>query len=295
MTVHSIAGAGLSGLIAAHAFPNAQVYEINDRGQMHKALLRFRGQSVSNLTGIEFKKVLVRKGIWSGGKFVEPNIRLANLYSKKVIGTYMDRSIWNIESVERYIAPPDFYERLVEQVGSRLHFNTEASFEPGTISTAPITVAMAATGMEADCTFRRKAIEVDRAVVDGAELYQTIYFPDPFLSVYRASMSGEEMIIESTRGIEDEDADAIADAFGMGFGDIRSVGKQTQQFGKIQEIEPSLRKQLLFELTDKYGIYSLGRFATWRQILLDDLIQDIAVIKNLDRANSQYDLRRHAS
>jgi hypothetical protein len=51
----------------------------------------------------------------------------------------------------------------------------------------------------------------------------------------------------------------------------------------------------LFRLTHERNIYSLGRFATWRNILLDDVVDDIAAIKKLLKANSAYDIRRAAA
>jgi hypothetical protein len=41
-------------------------------------------------------------------------------------------------------------------------------------------------------------------------------------------------------------------------------------------------------LTEEHNIYSLGRFATWRQLLLDDLVKDIGVIEKLIDGNHLY-------
>ena len=57
-----IAGAGLAGLIAGNIFRNysPRIIEMQSRlPSNHKAILRFRDQSVSKATGIEFKKVKV--------------------------------------------------------------------------------------------------------------------------------------------------------------------------------------------------------------------------------------------
>jgi hypothetical protein len=32
-------------------------------------------------------------------------------------------------------------------------------------------------------------------------------------------------------------------------------------------------------MTDKFGVYSVGRYATWRQILLDDVVRDIEIVE----------------
>src|SRR6195256_1682660 len=98
-----IAGAGLSGLLAAHAWPTAQLFEQQTEPHaMHRALLRFRSQAVAQLTGIEFHAVTVRKGLWMQGVFVEPNIQLANLYSYKILGQLLgERSVWSLDPVRR--------------------------------------------------------------------------------------------------------------------------------------------------------------------------------------------------
>jgi hypothetical protein len=37
----------------------------------------------------------------------------------------------------------------------------------------------------------------------------------------------------------------------------------------------------MYEMTTRFGIYSLGRFATWRNILLDDVLNDIFRIREM--------------
>ena len=126
-----IVGAGLAGLIAAHAFPHLEVVEASTgRQQTHNALLRFRSDIVGRLVGIDFRRVRVHKGIWYGSKFVRPSIRIANLYSLKCTHAMVgDRSIWNIETTDRWVAPEDFYDRLVDSVNRRIHWGVGASFE----------------------------------------------------------------------------------------------------------------------------------------------------------------------
>lgn len=88
-----IVGAGLAGLITAHVFPRHAVVEAaTEPLQMHKAVLRFRNESVSNLVGIPFKAVTVRKGVWWERKFVPADIGLANLYSDKCLGGAVRRA-----------------------------------------------------------------------------------------------------------------------------------------------------------------------------------------------------------
>jgi hypothetical protein len=54
-----------------------------------------------------------------------------------------------------------------------------------------------------------------------------------------------------------------------------------QKFGKISPINEQLRHSIIYNLTKQYGIYSLGRFSCWRQIMLDDVVKDVKKIENL--------------
>ena len=186
-----IVGAGLAGLLAAHAWPQAEVFEEKPApSAAHKALLRFRGEEVSKLTGIEFRPVTVRKGIWFAGRFHQPNIRMANWYSAKVTGARVnDRSIWSLDPVQRFIAPEDFYEQLVTTIGRRVRWGEPYAWErkddrlvDTTVCTAPLPVALNALqawthlhGLPKDAVvFRRSGIKVQRFRLPDTDLFQTV-------------------------------------------------------------------------------------------------------------------------
>lgn len=299
----TIVGAGLAGLLAAHAWPRFPVVEAApEPRETHKAVLRFRNDSVSRLTGVEFKKVRVRKGIWSACAYRDPSIRLANMYAQKVLGTLAgDRSIWNLDPADRFIAPPDFYEQLVEATRDRVTWGTGADFSGRSrkISTAPLPVVLAAVGIVPGVAFQRSPIQVVRATVPGAAVYQTVYFPDDDCLMYRASITGDQLILEATHAPEQEPGAWVPRALvnaqrAFGLKDnivVRNSKPHEQKYGKIASMEDATRKSLVFKLSHEHGVYSLGRFATWRNILLDDVVDDIAVIKRLLRA-SEYELRR---
>jgi hypothetical protein len=307
-----IVGAGLAGLLAAHAWPKSRVYEAMSKPTAtHRALLRFRSDKVARLVGIDFRQVLVRKGIYYRGDFLQPSIRLANLYERKVLGSGRvggERSIWALEPVHRWIAPDDLYAQLVEAVGDRITWACPVSFDGsraeridgGVINTSPLPGLLEAAGIQlgSGATFHRAPITVQRFRFPGADLFQTIYFPDPAVSVYRASMTGDVMIVEQVPGESGTGGmrSMLGDAFGLDFKDAIPLGISSQRYGKIIPIPDRIRKPLLFQLTHQRNIYSLGRFATWRNILLDDVVDDIAVIKRLLRSDSGgFDARKAAS
>lgn len=287
-----IVGAGLAGLIAAHIFPSTPLVDARPEPAMgHNALLRFRSSVVGDVTGQEFRPVTVRKAIWYGSEFHQPSIRLANLYSMKVVGRLTNRSIWDLEPVTRWIAPPDFHDRLVESVGDRVTWGqsfdfTLAGYEP-TISTAPMPTVLAQLGIEPGVEFVYAPIHVRRYRVDGADVHQTIYFPGPETALYRASITGDLLICEfvSGAGSVGELGD-VALAFGISVNQLEPLPAVDQQrYGKIIPIPTAARKSLLRLLTERYSIYSLGRFATFRNILLDDVVQDANIIKRLIAAD----------
>ena len=298
MSTPTIVGAGPAGLIAAHAWPSARVVEVSPEPvAAHQALLRFRSDAVARVTAIDFRRVLVRKAMWSRGEFRTPSIAHANAYEGKVLsgGTLRgERSLWNLDPVERWIAPPDFHARCLANVGDRISWGKCAMLDRGDllVSTAPMPTTLQALHITiGGGEFFRAPIHVARFEVPNADLYQTVYFPDPELSIYRASITGSTMIVEATSGSFDARWDlALRSAFGISPGKL--LGTTEQRYGKIVPLRESLRKPLLFDLSHRHNIFSLGRFATWRNILLDDVVQDISVIKRLIAGNSAYDARR---
>lgn len=292
-----IVGAGLAGLIAAHAFPRAELIEAQpEPNAVHKALLRFRSAAVGDLCGIEFRPVTVRKGIWSEGRWQQPNIRVANLYSRKVTNKFLDRSIWSLEAATRWIAPETLYEQLLEAVSRRVTWGTEADFNTGKeplISTAPMFVALRALGIPWDEEFGRAEITVRRYHVDNADIFQTAYFPDPHHTLYRASVTSNLLICEFIGAPTGGWAEQVERAFSFDKTQLSALPETHQKFGKISPINESARKALIGKLTENHNVFSLGRFATWRNILLDDVVHDIAVIKRLLKATA-YERRLHA-
>ena len=292
----TIVGAGLAGLIAAHAWPQARLYEAAPKpAQGHRALLRFRTDAVARLTGIEFKSVRVRKGIWSRGAFVAPSIAAANSYARKCLGKLVgERSIWQLDPVERFIAPDNFYDQLLANVGDRIQWGCAVEYgydkEP-IVSTAPLPVVLRSLRIEEPCKFERAPITVQRFRVEGADVYQTVYFPDVMTDVYRASITGDTLIVESMSDVGPSDLAQVTEAFSLLSSSVTPLEKVTQRYGKIAPVDDAARKQLLFRLTHEHSIYSLGRFATWRNILLDDVVDDIAAIKKLARTGA-YELRQ---
>lgn len=290
-----IVGAGLAGLITGYAFPRHEIFEAApEPKEGHKALLRFRSNAVSDLTGIEFRPVIVRKAIHDGTQEVAPSIEAANLYSLKCLGRVVpDRSIWKLDPVTRYIAPEDFYDQLIEGVGKRAHWNVnvqlaEAARETTVISTVPLDITCKQLGINPGVALERSPITVKRFRVADCDVFQTVYFPFPNTTMYRASITGDLMIVEFAGRPEGLWRGMLDRAFGAL--ELEELGEVEQKYGKIAPINPDTRKALVARITSEFGIFSLGRFATWRNLLLDDVVNDAAIVKRLIKA-SEHDRR----
>lgn len=302
-----IIGAGLSGLICGALNAQSIIYERATEAILnHKAVLRFRDDKIARALGLTFRKVTVRKAIWTWdddarddeGSESLPTPRLANLYSMKVRGVIADNSLWNLAPVERFIAPENLHLILSEMCGTRIHWGAEINLGDWThrpiISTIPLPVLLKQLSIEPPFEFQSAPIKVDRYRVPNCDVFQTIYFPDPFFPIYRATLTGDLLTLEGVESQaewdEHEVISVITDALGLYHSLLEPIEHgHRQQFGKITPVPDGLRKALLHRLTLQHGIYSLGRFATWRNVLLDDVFDDIMVIRRM-MTHSNYDL-----
>lgn len=285
-----IVGAGLAGLITAHVFPTQRLIDsAPGPQQLHKALLRFRTPAVGDLVGLEFKPVTVQKAIWSDGEFTRPTVRTTNMYAKKVVGRVDDtRSITDTSTVTRYVAPDNFYDHMIESVGHRIDWGVEADFagaEP-IINTSPLPGVLASLGIETELVFNRAPITVARLKIVGCNAHQTVYFPDPDTTLYRASITGDIMIAEFMGEPSPFWTDLVCEVFGLYEQDYDLLGEVKQSYGKIAPLPTAARRELLHRLTTQYGIYSVGRFATYRNVLLDDVLHDALLVKRMINTDS---------
>lgn len=291
-----IIGAGLAGCIAGAMNQNATIIESRESGATHKALLRFRSPDIGDAVGIPFKKVKVYKGIWHNDSPVQLSPRYIALYSRKVSDKISYRSICNQDAVDRYVAPINFHDMLIDQVSNRIEYGVDISSidikdNAPIVSTLPMFVLAEAIGEDCGVEFENSVnkITVSRYRVPDCNVYMTYYYTDPTCGPYRASIDGDVLIIESMWNISDTDVDIVKRSFGLtGITLETIVENYNQPNGKISSIDEGLRRKFIVEMTMKYRIYSLGRFATWRNIVLDDVYKDILQIKQLINKDDYY-------
>ncbi len=295
-----IAGAGLAGLIAGTYFRGHKHSIIEKQNQLphnHHAVLRFKTDIISQITGIPFRRVFVRKSVVHGVHYLEaPNPYAANSYSLKVANGVYDRSIWDVEHGHRYLAPEDFHKILAEDhvinYGINLVTDMMGKEEP-VISTIPMPILMDIVGWKDKPQFKFNTIWTLRCFIEDphCQAQQTIYFSDIEQPWYRATISGNLFMMEFAQDplALDSGKYHIAkeglDFFGLKDATISSPTIHEQRFGKIIPIDEDLRKEFMYTMTREYNVYSLGRFATWRPVLLDDLANDLKVIEGLISAD----------
>jgi hypothetical protein len=140
-------------------------------------------------------------------------------------------------------------------------------------------------------SFHYRTIFTDRAEIQTpkVDVYQTVYYPYPDIPWYRISMVGNTAIAEMTQKEYDEYVGVdlrgmlqsrLEQDFGIPYNaNIFYHRPVEQKYGKLAPIDEQKRRAFILAMTDEYRIYSLGRFSTWRQILLDDVVKDVQVIE----------------
>lgn len=303
-----IVGAGLAGLLAANILHRHQprIYEAqNELPNNHHAILRFRSSVVGDTLGIPFKCVNMLKCSAHWGNPVSD----ALAYSYKCTGLYRsDRSL-PIEPVsqERFIAPPDLIARMAK--GQSIIFNhpvnavmlmNRKNGQP-IISTMPMPNLMDLLDYKAGHLFDSKTVQgtVISARVSSCDAYVSVYVPDPGNMFSRVSITGSELIAEVPKVLHPGEGDLrfwseeAAKIVGLPIGALGNIELRRQKYFKILGIDDNERKKFIHWATDKYNVYSLGRFATWRPgLLLDDLVNDIRLIDHWICNDDLYQLKR---
>lgn len=318
MTKFTVIGAGLSGLLAAAVLRDdcIEVIEAQDTlPNNHAALLRFRSSVVGDTLNIPFKPVQVVKAVSSIGNPVADAIS----YSLKTNGTARLRSIITAQGAmeQRFIAPKDYVSLLERKVTAPIKFGQSwdgmSGVDTPVISTLPMPALMKLLGYQHEQEFKSIEGWVCNARLRNTDLCATVYIPARGELAYRASITGDQLIVEYAfpglsegnakdhmRSLTDYPKNAhdhlhwVLSLFGMTSGAV--IGKpefKRQRYAKILPIDDNTRKRFMLWATEHHNIYSFGRFATWRPGLLqDDLINDLRVIQKLANGGTSYDARR---
>lgn len=294
-----IIGAGLSGAIAGALDRRATLLEAAPQPPTanHRAVLRFRSDKIGQALNIPFRRVRVLKAIeYAGDLHREVTPRFANLYARKVTGTIQQRSIGSLDPVERFIAPEDFHSQLLDLCAGRVAYDqplTKATFQhlpPRFISTIPLNTLCSILDIEPP-PLSRAPIHVTRFDVADCDAFQTLYHPGTETPIYRSTLTAGLLIVEAVAPPPQGDLQRVLFGFGLSAAQLQFRDAGEQRYGKITPLPDATRKALLHRITQEFGIFSLGRFATWRNILLDDVYDDFFKVRAMMALDS-YDLKR---
>ena len=317
-----IVGAGLSGLIAANLLKSRgydfQVYEEQATlPDNHKAVLRFRSPVLGEALGIPFKKVQALLCLsQTEPDFTNGPLRNSLAYSYATTGVRRtDRSITRLLAgpivADRWVAPEDFREALLDRIHNYVTFSHEHSlgperFDVPVIMTIPMkrTYAMVndIEALSDSVTPKFQAIKylVLSAQTLNTDAYGTMYNsrPEPAVPWTRLSITGPRVALEVSMMWADNEKFpnhseffewVLREYLGLEIDFTKGAPKvHYSSTDRILPIPERVRKNFIMHLTDRYNVYSLGRFATWRPgMLLDDLIQDTNIVATMIEGDKQ--------
>lgn len=320
MSKFVVIGAGMAGLLAAAVLRDECSNVLEAQSELpnnHSALLRFRSSIVGDTLNIPFRQVNVIKAVQSLGNPVADAIA----YARKTTGRATLRSVITAQGAveQRYIAPDDFIARLRSKVTAAVHFNERwdgSHGEEPIISTLPMPVLMKLLNYEPvePIHFQSVVGYTLTTELQDCDVCATIYIPQPGELAYRASITGNRLIVEMAFPGKTPERAAMAVShliesakardghlvsvlrfFGMDHVPLvpRAAVIKPQQYAKILPVSDTARKRFMLWATEHCNVYSFGRFATWRPgLLLDDLINDLRVIQRLAGGGTSYDARR---
>lgn len=303
MTI-SIVGAGMAGLLAgAMLRSEAQIYEAAPSlPNNHHALLRFRSDEIAQHLNIEFQPVEVIK-------IVKPwrnKVAEAIGYSMKSNGRASLRSIKTAEGKvdKRFIAPPDFIQQLEELQSNPIQYGQKVDLDMidtlgragPIISTMPMGSLMKLLeydGAQVEFGYRHGWV-VKAELHVPSDLCATIYYPDPAVPIIRATLTGELLQIEMAADFDQATwnvgtvMDEVLPDFGLEACSC-SAEMMPQRYAKIVGIDDRERRKFIMHATDEFNIYSVGRFAIWKEgLLLDDVFKDVQKVIAMIRKGHNY-------
>lgn len=307
-----IIGAGMAGLLAGGMIRDEPV-TIYERAPSlpnnHSAVLRFRSSIVGDTLGIEFKKVKMMKAVAPWRNPVADSLA----YSQKTNGTATLRSVMTADGsvAERFIAPENLIQLMADRVNGQINYGSsffplKSDPEESIISTIPMPALMKALNYPHVPNFRYVPGFNINCRLDNADAYVSLYIPDPEYPFNRVSLTGNKLTIEFAMPHETPESVAelldqydekdhhvhqyIIEAIsllGIDGCEIDDVVVKQQPYAKILPIDEGERRRFIVWASDTYGVYSLGRFATWRPgLLMDDVVDDVRKIRRIMKHGS---------
>ena len=317
---HLIIGAGLSGLMMGALLKRNFKIIDGAPGPRLDVHAPFYLHAPLEWLPTTWKQVDVHHNVWDGNGFHRaPTIRMMNDYSRKITGKIIDTSLKFMDgSVKSGYIPSN---NLPGQVLNDLYDEVKANSSWGVkvigidpkrrevtaevmghavgevhqyryknlISTIPLPLLLSLTSRAFDCNFRSDPIFTSVWSIpetEATDAFQIIYITDPAEPIYRASLMGRSIILESMRdlsGTVNHQGIIINKLWGIKDGNFKAQGEIRP--GKFHPIEKTFRKVMIGKLTSETGIFCLGRYAVWDYKRIDHVSEDAHTILKIIKGN----------
>lgn len=283
----------------------------------HSAIMRIRNLDVAKYLGCPYKEIRVEKFIKYDGKIYDKcTPKMNNLYSRKLYGSIAERSVMSLGRQKRYlldfkaikddnthygmsltamsegtaafiltsdleglITPIDLLEARAEPEEYDICISTIPMFVMNDICKSPFARNIPFHGITIYSTCLKLSI--------GSDVHQTLYYPDPDCEAYRATLQDNILIIESLEPLLQWELESVVDDFGIDKDStnidkpLHFINPHSQAYGKLHSMDDDVRKSMILWLTEQFNIYSFGRYAVWKSLRADHLIDDIEKIKHM--------------
>lgn len=306
-----IIGGGIAGLIMGYELTKRGIkdYTILESSSSEQDLLSrshiyYIHEQIEDIKHLLVEKHLQTFAYWKGRFFHRVNPLMANLYSQRITGRNTPTAINHIDGKSKAGYFPDsgdlqeiikFY--LSNQGGKVLYkskvigVNTKErtvalhdvfDYVPYKIlintTPMPMLLDMMKNNGIVEQKFEYSKIYIYKGQsINTQDLYQEIYIPEfDDSSFYRMLIYNDTVIAESSEDLGPSGKDLfhndVKTVFGLTMG--RAVDQYELKSGRFIPIKDQIRKSIIGELTDKFNIFSFGRYGTWSYKRSDMLPKD---------------------
>ena len=310
-----ILGSGVSGMVMGHLLKDDYlILEKNQDLRLDTGAPFYLHEPIEWLP-LQWKTVDVHEAVWDGNAFYrQPTLGMLNSFARKITGKVIDTSLKFMDGrLKRGFFPEsgntsDIFVALHNSVKDRLQLNYEVSeIYPEEkilvamndnspvnykydvlINTLPLPRLLSLLKKEHSFNFKADPVYIEIFKVpeeETIEVYQVVYIANRYSDAYRACLYNGTIYVEFMEPSKTASETVIEQIWG--FKHCSKIFDGWLKPGKFHPVEKMRRKALLGELTSKWNIYCLGRYAVWDYKRLEHIAQDALDIQKIIQARSQ--------